>query len=87
MIVELYLGDCLDVMRGMADGSVDAVITDPPYGVDLVYANYADTQENYYMLMFAFMPEAKRVINMPGFIALTPGMKHLNWWYQNFPPD
>lgn len=24
-------GDCLDVMRGMADASVDAIVTDPPY--------------------------------------------------------
>jgi DNA modification methylase len=31
--VTLHLGDCLDVMRGMEAGSVDAVITDPPYGV------------------------------------------------------
>lgn len=31
--VELIHGDCLDVMRGMGDNSVDAVITDPPYGV------------------------------------------------------
>ena len=31
MTVELHLGDCLEVMRGMADKSVDAVITDPPY--------------------------------------------------------
>lgn len=31
MNYELYLGDCLDFMRGMADKSVDAVITDPPY--------------------------------------------------------
>jgi site-specific DNA-methyltransferase (adenine-specific) len=29
---QLHLGDCLEVMRGMADKSVDAVITDPPYG-------------------------------------------------------
>lgn len=28
----LYLGDCLDVMAGLPDGSVDAVICDPPYG-------------------------------------------------------
>lgn len=27
-------GDCLDVMREMPDGCVDAVVTDPPYGVD-----------------------------------------------------
>lgn len=26
-------GDCLDVMRGMADASVDAVVSDPPYGL------------------------------------------------------
>ena len=31
--VTLYLGDCLDVMKGMPDKSVDAVITDPPYGL------------------------------------------------------
>ena len=26
-------GDCLDVMRGLPDGCVDAVVTDPPYGM------------------------------------------------------
>jgi site-specific DNA-methyltransferase (adenine-specific) len=28
----LYLGDCLELMRDMPDGSIDAIITDPPYG-------------------------------------------------------
>ena len=31
MTIELHLGDCLDVMRGMADNSVDLILTDPPY--------------------------------------------------------
>lgn len=31
--VILHLGDCLEYMRTMPDGSVDAVITDPPYGI------------------------------------------------------
>lgn len=31
MSAELIHGDCLDVMRGMPDASVDAVITDPPF--------------------------------------------------------
>jgi site-specific DNA-methyltransferase (adenine-specific) len=31
MTVELILGDCLEVMKGMQDKSVDAIITDPPY--------------------------------------------------------
>ena len=29
---ELYLGDCLERMKEIADGSVDMVLTDPPYG-------------------------------------------------------
>ncbi len=27
----LYLGDCLEVMAGLRAGSIDAVVTDPPY--------------------------------------------------------
>ena len=34
MTSQLYLGDCLDIMRTMPDKSVDAVITDPPYGMN-----------------------------------------------------
>lgn len=30
--VQLYLGDCLDVMREIPDGSIHAIVTDPPYG-------------------------------------------------------
>jgi DNA modification methylase len=32
MNYELYHGDCLEIMPTLAAGSVDAVITDPPYG-------------------------------------------------------
>lgn len=32
--VTLYRGDCLDVLRALPDGSVDAVVTDPPYGMN-----------------------------------------------------
>jgi site-specific DNA-methyltransferase (adenine-specific) len=30
-VIEVHHGDCLDVLRGMAAASVDAVVTDPPY--------------------------------------------------------
>ena len=33
MTLALHLGDCLEVMRTMPDASVDAVVTDPPYGL------------------------------------------------------
>lgn len=32
--VKLHLGDCLEYMKSMPDKSVDAVITDPPYGTE-----------------------------------------------------
>jgi len=32
MISDLYCGDCLEEMNKIEDGSVDAIITDPPYG-------------------------------------------------------
>lgn len=32
-LAAVYHGDCIDVMRELPDGSVDAVVTDPPYGI------------------------------------------------------
>ena len=31
-MINLYKGDCLDVMKQIPSGSVDAIIADPPYG-------------------------------------------------------
>jgi len=31
-MIDLRLGDCLEVMKDIPDASVDAIITDPPYG-------------------------------------------------------
>lgn len=61
--MKLYRGDCLEVLKRLPAGSVDAVITDPPYGVGLgakndrrggkhgsgkaAYRSYGDTYENF----------------------------------------
>ena len=34
--VRLYLGDCIAVMAEMDEGSVDAVVCDPPYGLEFM---------------------------------------------------
>jgi len=31
-VIDLRLGDCLEVMKSIPSGSIDAIITDPPYG-------------------------------------------------------
>jgi DNA modification methylase len=74
--VRLILGDCLDVLRTLEPGSVDAVVTDPPYGVGLgigkdmrknghglgvgAYASYADTYENFVSVI---VPRLNTAIN------------------------
>lgn len=45
--VELIQGDCLEVMRGMGDKSVDAVITDPPYGINYQSARRIDKDDRF----------------------------------------
>ena len=32
--VRLWLGDCIEAMESWADGAIDCVVTDPPYGVN-----------------------------------------------------
>ena len=34
--MRLHVGDCLDVLPGIADASVDAVVTDPPYSLSFM---------------------------------------------------
>lgn len=41
MTVELHLGDCLEVMRGMPDKSVDLTVTSPPYDNLRKYNGYS----------------------------------------------
>ena len=34
--LQLLFGDCLERMKEIPDGSVDAIICDPPYGLGIV---------------------------------------------------
>jgi site-specific DNA-methyltransferase (adenine-specific) len=38
----LLLGDCLDVLPTLEAGSVDVVVTSPPYNLGIAYRSYAD---------------------------------------------
>ena len=58
--VALYHGDCLEVMRTLPDNSVDAVISDPPYGLSsppdvAVVLNHWLNDEEYHHTSKGFM--------------------------------
>ena len=40
--VTLYHGDCIDVMRSLPDASIDAIVTDPPYGLGFMGREWDD---------------------------------------------
>lgn len=55
----LYLGDCLEVLPTL-DG-VDAVVTDPPYGIGYDYLTYDDSRENLRTLIIGLSEYLGRV--------------------------
>ena len=43
-MIDLRMGDCLELMHDLPDASVDAVITDPPYGEQCDLKNYSGSR-------------------------------------------
>ena len=74
MTVTLYHGDCLEIMKSIPDKSVDAVITDPPYGNDTAYDSYSDTRIALENLVPAFMKECLRISQK---VVVTPGVANI----------
>lgn len=53
--------DCLDFLKTLPDGSVDAVVTDPPFGIGFEYHTHNDDPGDYENMMRAWLAEANRV--------------------------
>lgn len=83
----LYLGDCLEVLTTL--GKVDAVITDPPYGVELsgkrakqrcggvkAFADgYASFEDSEENVKTAIVPRVADAIQLAQRAAVTPGTR------------
>ena len=77
-MIENYLnkittGDCSEVMKGVPEGSVDLIVTSPPYGVNIAYDVHDDDMEISEYLEFTrkWMTEAYKVLKDDGRIALN----------------
>ena len=71
----LYLGDCRDVLPGL--GPVDAVVTDPPYGIGFAYSSHDDKREGYEDWCREWFPMLKAI--SPS-IAISPGQQNVCMW-------
>lgn len=50
-INKVYCMEALELLKTLPDKSVDLCLTDPPYGINLNYDVYLDTEENWFKLM------------------------------------
>lgn len=69
---ELHRGDCIEVMRGMADNSVDAIVTDPPYELGFMGKSWDASGIAYNVDMWR---EALRVLKPGGHLLAFSGSR------------
>jgi DNA modification methylase len=65
-------GDCRAIMRGLDAGSIDAIVTDPPYGIDFQSASRTDKDARYPKIandnepFISWLPDAVRLLKNDG---------------------
>ena len=78
----LYLGDCLEILPTL--GKVDAVVTDPPYGIGFVYDGYKDDPEKYIDLMQFVVRECDKLVS-EGVFFFWQALLTADKWHLYFP--
>jgi site-specific DNA-methyltransferase (adenine-specific) len=70
---KIITGDCIDVMSSMPEGSIDLIVTSPPYNCAIKYDTYDDTlsMEDYWIFTKKWLKEALRVLKDDGRIAIN----------------
>lgn len=65
---QIVQGDCLRVLKRMKAGTVDVVITSPPYNIGLGYLSYKDrrSEDDYLDWMMGVARAVRRVMNPEG---------------------
>ena len=83
--VTLYCGDCMEILPTLSPGSVDAVVTDPPYGIGFQYESYVDSLDNWKKLIDGIVPQLRAIAK---FVVMPCCQVNLlEWWYLNHQPE
>lgn len=77
-----YLGDCVDVLGRLPEGSVDAIVTSPPYNLGIRYRSYDDTipRDDYLEWTGSWVSRAARALGSDGSLFLNVGAKPTDPW-------
>jgi len=79
---DFYLADCLEVFAGLQQGSVDVIVTSPPYNLGIGYNEYRDTLSpaDYREWTNRWVAAAARVLHPDGSLFLNVGAKPSDPW-------
>ncbi len=81
--VALYLGDCREILPTL--GRVDAVVTDPPYGIGFEYESYNDSLDNWLVTVPPVIRSARDISRFV--VSPCCSISRLDWWYRELRPD
>jgi adenine-specific DNA-methyltransferase len=85
--MDLHLGDCLVVMRDLPDASVDAVVTDPPFGIGFRYGEgreVANTPDDYWRWFRPRYEEMLRCLKPGGLMAIWQAQLNFRHYWDWF---
>jgi site-specific DNA-methyltransferase (adenine-specific) len=82
VVFRFFLGDCLHVLPGFAEGSVSAVVTSPPYNLGIRYRSYHDAlpRAGYLDWTDAWIGAVSRTLSPQGSLFLNVGAKPSDPW-------
>jgi site-specific DNA-methyltransferase (adenine-specific) len=74
--------DCLEVLKELEPGSVDVIVTSPPYNLGIRYNSYDDrmTQDDYLAWTGQWIAAASRVLSREGSLFLNVGTRPSDPW-------
>jgi site-specific DNA-methyltransferase (adenine-specific) len=77
-----YLADCLDVLEALPAGSIDAIVTSPPYNLGIRYRSYDDTmpRDRYLEWTGEWIRRATKALAPGGSLFLNVGAKPTDPW-------
>jgi site-specific DNA-methyltransferase (adenine-specific) len=77
-----YLGDCLDLLDRLPAGSIDAIVTSPPYNLGIQYRTYDDTmpRDRYLAWTGEWVRRAADALAPAGSLFLNVGAKPTDPW-------
>jgi len=88
--ITLYQGDCRDILRILDTESVDALVTDPPFGIGFNYdgnSDVASSPEEYEKWLLPVMRQCLCKVRPGGLVAVWQAIKNFRYLWDWFGDD